>query len=658
MNLFLNDTACNLASLNLLKFKNPDGTFNVDRFQAACRIFITAQEILVDNSSYPTKWIAENSHIFRPLGLGYANLGALLMSMGLPYDSDAGREMCASITALMTGTAYHQSAVLAEAMGPFAGYHDARCAGVPEPVAPSNEESMLKVIGMHCDAAFELHDHIAGSSAAFAIIEAATTAWDQALELGKSVIVDAALTTALGPRESYLDRETEVTVLVPPGGVVESTLTTTNRGLLRLKSLGCPDGPRRQRVDLNVSTDEGPRRAASFYVNPLRTTVAMESKRGYCVRAAPTHLLKVVNPLGKRLWEWKRLADLQVGDMLPLQLGGMLGAPIAVPLPSGPALYRTAARIDLPTTVTKEFAEFVGWFMANGSQHIKGLRITIDNHDDDVVEVIREAGLRLFGLKAHVAAAQGCHSVEFNSTPFSRWWTACGLAKLKPHEGHVGKGYNVFVPDLILATNDREIYAAFIRGVTELDGSVDGGVPTLSNKSRQFVNDLRSMLLVLGMPFNIKTDIGGKSGKPVYKIRLASVSFCKHWLATVGFAGCRKRRKVQVNHPQSGKNDLIPVPRELIERLLRIGNDDRHTAFVALTRSGGISRDFAKRLLLKTGDRELDHLLGYFYDTVKSLVRAPEQATFDLAVSGNGTYTANGFLGRSTIGLVIKGEAQ
>src|SRR5436190_2025827 len=100
---FINNTACNLASLNLMKFKREDGAFNVERFKAAVRIFITAQEILVDNASYPTKEIAENSHIFRTLGLGYANLGSLIMSYGLPYDSDEARALAGALTAIMTG---------------------------------------------------------------------------------------------------------------------------------------------------------------------------------------------------------------------------------------------------------------------------------------------------------------------------------------------------------------------------------------------------------------------------------------------------------------------------------------------------------------------------------------------------------------------------
>ena len=124
-----------------MKFKKADGAFDVERFKAAVRVFITAQEIIVDNASYPIKEIAENSHIFRTLGLGYANLGSLIMSYGLGYDSDEGRALAGAITAIMTGHAYEQSARMAQAMGPFPGYKDARCSGVAKPVAKDNVEA-------------------------------------------------------------------------------------------------------------------------------------------------------------------------------------------------------------------------------------------------------------------------------------------------------------------------------------------------------------------------------------------------------------------------------------------------------------------------------------------------------------------------------------
>src|SRR5256885_8321633 len=139
-----------------MKFKREDSTFDVERFKAAVRIFITAQEILVDNASYPTKDIAENSHIFRTLGLGFANLGSLVMSYGLPYDSNEGRALAGAITSIMTGHAYEQSADIASSMGAFPGYRDARCAHISKPLTRDNVESMLGVIEQHRNAAEEI----------------------------------------------------------------------------------------------------------------------------------------------------------------------------------------------------------------------------------------------------------------------------------------------------------------------------------------------------------------------------------------------------------------------------------------------------------------------------------------------------------------------
>jgi ribonucleoside-diphosphate reductase alpha chain len=196
---FLDNTACNLASLNLMKFKREDGTFDVERFKAAVRIYITAQEIIVDNASYPTKPIAENSHIFRTLGLGYANLGSLIMSYGLPYDSDEGRALAGAITAIMTGHAYEQSAKIAGAMGAFKGYEDAHCAHVDTPLKKDNVESMLGVIKLHRKAVEEIQP----SEEFNCLKEEARHCWDRALELGR--------------KQGY--RNAQVTVLAPTGTI-------------------------------------------------------------------------------------------------------------------------------------------------------------------------------------------------------------------------------------------------------------------------------------------------------------------------------------------------------------------------------------------------------------------------------------------------------
>jgi ribonucleoside-diphosphate reductase alpha chain len=180
--MFLDDTACNLASLNLMKFVNSGGQFDVSAFKHAVDITITAQEILVDNASYPTPQIGENSHNFRPLGLGYANLGALLMSMALPYDSDEGRDVAGTITALMSGEAYAQSSRVAEAMGPFPGY-------------PVNREPMLDVIRMHREAMRGIkRDHVQPD-----LFMAAQESWDTAITHGEKFGFKNAQVTVLAP---------------------------------------------------------------------------------------------------------------------------------------------------------------------------------------------------------------------------------------------------------------------------------------------------------------------------------------------------------------------------------------------------------------------------------------------------------------------------
>jgi ribonucleoside-diphosphate reductase alpha chain len=180
--MFLDDSACNLASLNLMKFVGPNGSFDVEAFRHAVDTVILAQEIIVDNASYPTEKIAKNSHDFRPLGLGYANLGALLMSLGIPYDSDQGRDFAAAVTAIMCGQAYLTSARIAEAVGPCPGY-------------PDNEESFLDVIRMHWNAV----NGIDSKRVPPEMFQAAEECWRQAYELGARTGYRNAQTTVIAP---------------------------------------------------------------------------------------------------------------------------------------------------------------------------------------------------------------------------------------------------------------------------------------------------------------------------------------------------------------------------------------------------------------------------------------------------------------------------
>jgi ribonucleoside-diphosphate reductase alpha chain len=180
--MFLDDTACNLASLNLMHFRTFEGGFDVESFKRAVDLTILAQEILVSNAKYPTEAIERNSHLYRPLGLGYANLGALLMASGLPYDSDAGRATAAAITALMTGEAYAMSARIAERIGPFTGYE-------------KNLNPFLGVVRKHAQHV----DHVDPTLADGALLSAARDAWADALRAGSANGFRNAQVTVLAP---------------------------------------------------------------------------------------------------------------------------------------------------------------------------------------------------------------------------------------------------------------------------------------------------------------------------------------------------------------------------------------------------------------------------------------------------------------------------
>jgi ribonucleoside-diphosphate reductase alpha chain len=199
--MFLDNTSCNLASLNLIKFLQADGSFDVESFKKAVDTMITAQEIIVDNSSYPTEKITKNTRDYRTLGLGYANLGSLLMNLGLAYDSDSGRAVAAAITSIMCGEAYLMSAKIAEIFGPFAGF-------------TKNREPMLKVIKKHAAAANRLAENFNSLTSLKGngwnqvpdwdqLINEATKVWQRALEQG----------------EKYGFRNAQVTVLAPTGTI-------------------------------------------------------------------------------------------------------------------------------------------------------------------------------------------------------------------------------------------------------------------------------------------------------------------------------------------------------------------------------------------------------------------------------------------------------
>ena len=237
----LDDSACNLASLNLLSFLRDDDTFDIDGFRHAVRVVFTAQEILVGNADYPTAAIGDVTRAFRQLGMGFANLGALLMAMGLAYDSDEGRAMAAAVTALMTGEAYLASTRLAARMGPFAGYHD-------------NRDHMLAVLEMHRTATASIDEDLAPAD----LLEGAQLAWDEACERAAVVGVRNSQATVLAPTGTIgLLMDCDTTGIEPDLALVKQkrlsgggTMEIVNQTIPRaLRRLGYDNGQARRILD-------------------------------------------------------------------------------------------------------------------------------------------------------------------------------------------------------------------------------------------------------------------------------------------------------------------------------------------------------------------------------------------------------------------------
>ncbi len=224
----IDDSACNLASLNLLRFVHSDGEFDVERFRAAVEVVFTAQEILVGHSDYPTAKIAENARSHRQLGLGYANLGALLMQRGLPYDSNEGRAYAAALTALMTGAAYSQSGRMAEAVGPYEAY-------------PKNKDAHDRVIQMHRLHAYRIRDELLPAS----LLSAARQAWDDAVAFGRPAGYRNAQASVLAPTGTISFMMDCDTTGVEPDIALVKYKKLVGGGMLKLVNGSVPSALRR-----------------------------------------------------------------------------------------------------------------------------------------------------------------------------------------------------------------------------------------------------------------------------------------------------------------------------------------------------------------------------------------------------------------------------
>lgn len=619
--IFIDNTSCNLASINLMKFIDEEGNFNIEGFKHACRIFFIAQEILVDFASYPTKNITQRTHDFRTIGLGYANLGTLLMTEGIPYDSDKGRAIAAAITAIMTGQAYRTSAEIASIKEPFAKFEE-------------NREPMLKVMNLHRDAAYKIDVRYCPEY----LLEAAREEWDKVVEEG----------------EKYGFRNAQATVLAPTGCLTGNSLIPTDKGLIRLKNLGNINGGQWQDASFKVMTDEGPKEATKFYINGEAKTRKIKTSSGYEIQGTEKHKLKVLDPETKE-FIWKKFSDIREGDVIPLAMDTIFGKQQEVLLPLKPELHwNSDYELKIPNIMTESLAELVGYFMGDGSLHSKGLRFCVSNDDPDVIKHLGISIKELFNLNINVTQCQGYKEVSVNSVPLTIWWDACGFSKLKPTKDHSGKGYSPHIPDAVLHTNDKNIYSIFLRGLFEADGTVTNGNPSFSTADKEFSQEIKTLLLTLGYPTTTKIDISGWGKSELYVLRLKNISYNSKFIKEIGFIGSRKTNRVFLaRSSQLGNRDYIHISHELVDEIVPVGSSHRGVVLLSIRRKGAIPRERAMLIYQDTHNKKLLKVLQFFYDTIESNIDGGIQPTYDLSVPENVTYIGNGFLSHNTIGLLM-----
>lgn len=619
--LHLDDSSCNLASINLLKFLREDDTFDVERFTALTELVITAMDVSITFADFPTEKIGETTRAYRQLGIGYANLGALLMATGHAYDSEGGRAVAAAVTSLMTGAAYRRSAELAGVVGPYDGYR-------------RNERAHKRVMRKHAAANDDLRTV---GTLEEPIHAAATREWAECLRIGE--------------RNGW--RNAQASLLAPTGCLTGDSMVTTDRGLVRLTELGDVYGPRWQDLSARVSTDEGTREATRFFVNGEEPTRRIVTRGGYRLQGTHTHRIKVVSPRTGD-WEWKRFADIAEGDVVPVQLGTLVGQPRRVVLPVLDQAYYTGDHdLFVPEAVDEELAELVGYFMGDGSLHAKGIRLCVADTDEDVVERLRILAKGLFGLAPTVTARQGYQEVTLSSVRLARWWKAAGFAKDLPGQDHSGKGWTPRVPSSILEANDPAVYAAFLRGLFEADGTVLEGVPSMSTAHASFAGEVRTLLLTLGMASTTRTTRSGYGGD-CHVVRLRNVDHALRFDETVGFLGDRKNKLVvQLEPDRSAKGDRIVLPRQVWDELVPVGHAARGTVVQSLRKYGGVARQLASAIHSETLDGRLEHALGYVFEEVGANEDGGVQPTYDISVPDNVTYVANGLVSHNTIGFMM-----
>ena len=413
-------------------------------------------------------------------------------------------------------------------------------------------------------------------------------------------------------------RNAQTVVIAPTGCLTGNSLVSTDRGLTRLRRLGDVDGSQWQDIDVRVLTDDGEQRATKFFINGISPTRRIKTAGGYTIQGTPEHRMKVVDRESGDL-VWKRFAEVASGDTVALSMGGFAGQPQSVTLPPlGEQHWNADFTTTSPAVLTSDLAELVGYFMGSGTLNSRGLRLTVSQDDTDVRHRLVALARQLFNVKATAADKGGSLEVTLHSVPLAMWWQACGFAKHHPSTDARGKSYVSQVPDAILGIERsrdlRRVRARTLRSrATLINGSVH-----FSTANESLIDDVRTVLLTLGIPSRTRTDKTGWSGSDLYVLRVRNAEHARKFQQLVGFIGERKRGAMRPSETWQGtKGDRVFLRRDVLRTLVPHSSElYPRTTLYGYRHAGAISRTAACELLERTGSDELKSALEFFYDDV------------------------------------------
>lgn len=612
---------CCLGSVNLAEHCAPAGKVDWETLRQSVETATRFLDDVVEANAYvpAVPQLKEAAHRARRIGLGIMGLADLMYHIGVRYGSEEGQEFASQVMEFIRYHAMKTSIELAKERGPFPAIKGSIYD--PENLKWQPPRSLVP------------YRHEWGRP---------PVEWGEIVQ---------------GIRQHGI-RNAAQTTIAPTGCLVSGTLISTDRGLLPIETLGDPHGPQWQDVNFHVTSEDGVRQATHFYINGVAHTLRVVTRRGYAIQGTDGHRIRILEN-GEHVW--KRLDELRPGMRIPLQTTGLIGAPRRIRLDPTLATDFHPSPVRLPSEMTPELAYLVGFFMGDGNLKERSLRFSIS--DERLRHHVAALIEKVFGIFPTVNAdhrSPGLVSLDLHSVNVVEFWKNNGFAKKRPSADHSGKGYIPHVPLAILQTNDPEIYGAFLAGLFDADGYLhDRRLPVWTTVSRSFHDQVKTMLLALGILTTSDVQRTDKSGVPSYRLRAAHTQAAERMLQRLPYLA---RFTELVPAKRSTLGDSIPIQTYEHRRLLALAEPEERTRVWGWKRENGkISRqslqEFVpghRQAMLEVGLERLVNTVEneIYYDEIVAVEDGGFVETYDLSVPGTHAYHANGFISHNTIATV------